>query len=233
MPEIAALKLSDVTVRYDQSESDAIENLSLEIQPGQRMALLGLNGAGKTTVLSIPVGLVPYSGQAEVSGIPVEKKHLAEIRRKVGVLFSVPDDQILFPRVLDDVMFGLKKRGVERDQAEQQARKTLELMGIPDLADSSPHRLSHGQKLRVALAGALVIEPDLLLLDEPAGALDPIGQKQLADHLKTLPTAMLIASHNLPFARSACTHYVVIHQGRLQGPPKPAADLPADPEQLW
>jgi cobalt/nickel transport system ATP-binding protein len=233
MPEIAALRLTDVSVRYDQSEADAIENLSLEIQPGQRMALLGLNGAGKTTVLSIPVGLVPHSGHAEVSGIPVEKKHLAEIRRKVGVLFSVPDDQILFPRVLDDVMFGLKKRGVARDQAEQQARKTLDLMGIPDLADSSPHRLSHGQKLRVALAGALVIEPDLLLLDEPAGALDPIGQKQLAEHLTTLPTAMLIASHNLPFTRSACTHYVVIHQGRLQGPPKPTTELPADPEQLW
>jgi cobalt/nickel transport system ATP-binding protein len=233
MPEIAALKFTDVTVRYDQSETNAIENLSLEVQPGQRMALLGLNGAGKTTVLSIPVGLVPYSGHAEVSGIPVEKKRLAEIRRKVGVLFSVPDDQILFPRVIDDVMFGLRKRGVSRDQAEQQARKTLDLMGIADLASASPHRLSHGQKLRVALAGALVIEPDLLLLDEPAGALDPIGQKQLAEHLKTLPTAMLIASHNLAFTRSACTHYVLIHKGRLQGPPKPTADLPADPEQLW
>jgi cobalt/nickel transport system ATP-binding protein len=233
MPEIAALKLTDVTVRYDQGDANAIENCSLEVQPGQRMALLGLNGAGKTTVLSIPVGLVPYSGHAEVSGIPVEKKRLTEIRRKVGVLFSVPDDQILFPRVLDDVLFGLRKRGVERQAAEHQARNMLELMGISDLADSSPHRLSHGQKLRVALAGALVVNPDLLLLDEPAGALDPIGQKQLADHLKTLPTAMLIASHNLPFARSACTHYVVIHKGRLQGPPKPISDLPTDPEQLW
>ena len=233
MPEITALKFADVTVRYDQSQTNAIENLSLEVKPGQRMALLGLNGAGKTTVLSIPVGLVPFSGHAEVSGIPVEKKRLAEIRRKVGVLFSVPDDQILFPRVLDDVMFGLRKRGIEREPADHHARKMLDLMGIPDLADQSPHRLSHGQKLRVALAGALVIEPDLLLLDEPAGALDPIGQNQLADHLKTLPTAMLIASHNLPFARSACTHYVVIDKGHLQAPPKPITDLPTVPEQLW
>ena len=233
MPEITALKFADVTVRYDQSQTNAIENLSLEVKPGQRMALLGLNGAGKTTVLSIPVGLVPFSGHAEVSGIPVEKKRLAEIRRKVGVLFSVPDDQILFPRVLDDVMFGLRKRGIEREPADHHARKMLDLMGIPNLADQSPHRLSHGQKLRVALAGALVIEPDLLLLDEPAGALDPIGQNQLADHLKTLPTAMLIASHNLPFARSACTHYVVIDKGHLQAPPKPITDLPTVPEQLW
>lgn len=233
MPEVAALKLEDVTVRYDQSEADAIQNLTLEVQPGQRMALLGLNGAGKTTVLSVPVGLVPYSGRAEVSGIPVDKKRLAEVRRRVGVLFSVPDDQILFPRVLDDVMFGLRKRGVERHAAEQQARKTLELMGIADLAGSSPHRLSHGQKLRVALAGALVIDPDLLLLDEPAGALDPIGQKQLADHLKTLPTAMLIASHNLPFTRSACTHYVVIERGLLRSPVKSIGELPDDPLNLW
>jgi cobalt/nickel transport system ATP-binding protein len=203
------------------------------VQPGQRVALLGLNGAGKTTVLSIPVGLVPFSGHAEVSGIPVLKKNLADIRRKIGVLFSVPDDQILFPRVLDDVLFGLRKRGVEREQAESQARKMLDLMGIPDLADASPHRLSHGQKLRVALAGALVVDPDLLLLDEPAGALDPIGQKQLAEHLRTLPTAMLIASHNLPFARSACTHYAVIDKGRLQGSPKTISDLPTVPEQLW
>ena len=227
------MKLADITVRYDQSEANAIENLSLEIQPGQRMALLGLNGAGKTTVLSIPVGLVPYTGHAEVSGIPVEKKHLAEIRRKVGVLFSVPDDQILFPRVLDDVMFGLRKRGMERSEAEMHATRTLELMGIPDLANSSPHHLSHGQKLRVALAGALVIEPDLLLLDEPAGALDPIGQKQLAEHLKTLPTAMLIASHNLTFTRSACTHFVMIVNGRIESTPKPIDELPDDPRKLW
>jgi len=233
MSEVAALKLSDVSVRYEHSRENAIEQCSLEVRPGQRMALLGLNGAGKTTVLSIPVGLVPFSGRAEVSGIPVEGKNLAEIRRKVGVLFAVPDDQILFPRVLDDVMFGLRKRGMERKEAELQARKTLELMGILDLAEASPHRLSHGQKLRVALAGALVIEPDLLLLDEPAGALDPIGQKQLAEHLSTLPTAMLIASHNLPFARAACTHYTVIDRGRLQAAPKPITELPANPEELW
>ncbi len=233
MPEIAALKLEDVTVRYQHGESPAVDNCTVEVMPGQRMALLGLNGAGKTTVLSIPVGLVPFTGRAEVSGIPVEKKNLAEIRRKVGVLFPVPDDQILFPRVLDDVMFGLRKRGAERQEAEQQARKTLDLMGIPDLAEQSPHRLSHGQKLRVALAGALVIEPDLLLLDEPAGALDPLGQKQLADHLSTLPTAMLIASHNLPFARSACTHFVVIDRGALRPPPKPINELPDDPSSLW
>ena len=114
-----------------------------------------------------------------------------------------------------------------------QARKMLKLMGIPNLADATPYRLSHGQKLRVALAGALVIEPDLLLLDEPAGALDPIGQKQLAEHLRTLPTAMLIASHNLPFARSACTHYVVIDKGRLRAPPKTIDELPDDPLYLW
>jgi cobalt/nickel transport system ATP-binding protein len=234
MPEVtAALKLTDVTVRYERSDKPAVESCSLEVKPGQRMALLGLNGAGKTTLLSVPLGLIPYSGAARVSGIPVERKRLAEIRQKIGVLFPVPDDQILFPRVLDDVLFGLRKRGVKREAAESQARKMLDLMGIPDLADSSPHRLSHGQKLRVALAGALVIDPDLLLLDEPAGALDPIGQKQLADHLKTLPTAMLIASHNLPFARSACTHYVVIDQGHLRASPKPIDELSDDPLHVW
>ncbi len=227
------LVLRDIRVSYPGSDGAVVEEVNLSLEPGQRLALLGLNGSGKTTLLLVPAGLIPFTGRAEVSGLEVVKANLAAVRRRIGFLFAVPEDQILFPRVLDDVLFTLDRRGVGGEEAREEARRMLRLVRIGELEARNPHALSHGERMRVALAGALVGESELLLLDEPSAALDPPGRAALAALLTGLPPAMIIATHDLAFARTACTHWTVLDAGRLRGPVRPIADLPADPLQIW
>ena len=127
----------------------------------------------------------------------------------------MPEDQILFPRVIDDVAFSLRSRGASPAEARERGRAALAAMGAPGIEDRPPGELSHGQRLRVALAGALVAEPAILLLDEPSAGLDPPGRRELAAHLATLPAAMLVATHDIEFARSACDRFVLLEEGRI------------------
>lgn len=210
------LTLSDVSINYPGVERPAIAGLSFEIGSGERVALLGLNGAGKTTVFQALVGLIPSRGTIKVGGVTLERSSLRTIRDKVGFLFNVPEDQLLFPEVLDDVAFGLTSRGVPRPEARERALGMLERLGAKELGERSVHRLSHGQKLRVALAGALVGEPELLLLDEPSAGLDPPGRRGLSELLANIPAAVLLATHDLGFARRTCGRYILLREGRLE-----------------
>jgi len=205
-----ALTLRDVSVRYPGAERPAIADISFEIGHCERVALLGLNGAGKTTILQAVVGLIPSQGMIAVGGVALDRSSLRTIRDKLGFLFNVPEDQLLFPDVLDDVAFGLASRGVPRTEARERARQMLARLGARELVGQSVHKLSHGQKLRVALAGALVGDPELLLLDEPAAGLDPPGKRGLS------PASTLVATHDLEFARKTCGRYLLLNEGRLE-----------------
>jgi energy-coupling factor transporter ATP-binding protein EcfA2 len=221
----SALSFHDVSVRYRQEDPFVLHGISLDIAPGERVALLGLNGSGKTTLLYSAVGLVPYAGEISVGDVILSKTTERSIRDHVGFLFGIPDDQILFPNVLDDIAFTMERRGIPREEARQQALPIMKSLGIDNLAARSPHRLSHGQMQRVALAGALVSKPPLLLLDEPSAALDPVGKEETAGLLVSLNTAMLIATHDLAFARSVCNRFVVLVNGTI-------ADDRTDPESI-
>jgi cobalt/nickel transport system ATP-binding protein len=209
------LHIEKVTARYQGSSRNALENCSFDLREGEHVALLGLNGSGKTSLLMAAAGLVPFQGVIDVDGIRISEQSLAEVRRKLGFLFSVPDDQLLFPRVVDDVAFSLKRQGVGPEEAHRRSERMLAAMGIGDLRDSAPYELSHGQKMRVALAGALVHEPRLLLLDEPSGALDPPGKRSLASFFNTCASAMLIATHDLAFATECCSRYIILDGGKV------------------
>ncbi len=198
------LECRNVRIAYPNAERATLENVSFQIEEGERVALLGLNGTGKTTLLKSMVGLLPHEGEIRVDGVSITPKTLSEIRRKVGFLFNVPEDQLLFPRVLDDVAFGLKQQKVARKDAARRALQVLEALEIAHLSERPVYELSHGQKLRVALAGILVTEPKLLLLDEPTAGLDPPGKKNLAELLKTLDASILVATHDIAFARYLC-----------------------------
>lgn len=179
------------------------------------MALVGLNGSGKTTLLMATVGLIPHEGEIEVCGISVTSGTLPQVRDRVGFLFNVPEDQLLFPRVIDDVAFGLVRRGVPAVQAAEKAKAMLQSLKLDHLAEQSLHHLSHGQKQLVALAGALVAEPPLLLLDEPSAGLDPPAKHALASLLRHQPAAMLVATHDLAFAQKLCDRFIMLVQGHL------------------
>lgn len=209
----SALSFRNVSVRYRPEDPLVLHGISLDIAPGDRVALLGLNGSGKTTLLYSAVGLVPFDGEISVGDVILSKATERSIRDHIGFLFGIPDEQILFPNVLDDIAFTLERRGIPREEARQKVLPVMKSLGIENLADRSPHRLSHGQMQRVALAGALVSKPPLLLLDEPSAALDPVGKEETARLLVSLNTAMLIATHDVGFASLVCNRFVVLANG--------------------
>jgi len=221
----AALELRRVTVRRDPDQAPALCEVSLSVGPGERVALVGCNGSGKTTLLLAVVGLLEHQGEIEVGGAPVIPATLEEVRRSVGFLFNLPEDQLLFPRVIDDVAFSLHRLGTPPGDGHQSALRALSELGVGHLADRPVHHLSHGQKQLAALAGALVGNPELLLLDEPSSGLDPPGRRHLADLLCRRTEAMLLATHDLEFARRVCSRFVMLEQGRVVEGTSAAADV--------
>ncbi len=212
-----ALRFSGVSARYAAGDPQALLDCTFVVNAGERTALVGPNGSGKTTVLLATVGLVPHEGEITVAGSKVERASLQTVRDGVGFLFANPEDQILLPRVIDDVAFSLTSRGVPTEEAEAAARAALARLNGAELGERSPFRMSQGQRLRAALAGALVSNPPLLLLDEPTSGMDREGREILAADLRSLTSAMLIATHDLDFARSCCTRYLRIENGRVVG----------------
>lgn len=210
-----ALVFDGVTVRYEPDAPPVIVGVSFTLAAGERAALVGLNGSGKTTLFMAAVGLVGHEGVIRVCGTPVARRTAAEVRRNTGFLFNVPEDQLLFPKVIEDAAFGLLRRGEEREEAYRKARKALGDLGVGTLAERPVHHLSHGQKQRVALAGALVTRPPLLLLDEPSAGLDPPGKLALAGLLDRLDAAMLVATHDLDFAGRLCRRFIALDGGRI------------------
>jgi cobalt/nickel transport system ATP-binding protein len=210
-----ALAFDGVTVRYEPGAAPVLEDVTFSVAAGERAALIGFNGSGKTTLLMAAVGLIAHEGGIRICGTPVARRTAASVREKVGFLFNVPEDQLLFPKVIEDAAFGLLRRGEERMEAFNKARAVLEALGVGKLAERPIHHLSHGQKQRVALAGALITRPPLLLLDEPSAGLDPPGKLALARLLDRLDAAMLVATHDLEFAGRLCRRFIVLDDGRI------------------
>ncbi len=210
-----ALEFDSVSVAYAGDARPSISNVTLRIGAGERVALLGNNGSGKTTLLFAAAGLIPHTGVIRIGGVALGPSTREEIRLRVGFLFSNPEDQILLPRVLDDVAFALARRGVPAAEQSIEASAMLRQLDSEGLAERSPHQLSQGERLRVALAGALIARPPLLLLDEPSENLDPPGKRRLASILVETGAAIVLATHDLRFAGRCCTRFVVLAGGEV------------------
>jgi energy-coupling factor transporter ATP-binding protein EcfA2 len=210
------LEFKSVTIRYPGNSNNTISNVSFHVHHDERVALFGLNGSGKTTLLLAAVGLVPFTGSIFIDGILVEKKNLQKARDRIGFLFNIPEDQILFPRVLDDVAYGLIRKGTPTKTAHENAMSVLAALGVLDIAECSPFQLSHGQRQRIALAGALVTHPSVMLLDEPSSALDPPGKLSLAVLLRSVASSIVIATHDVEFASRTCSRFLVLCENELR-----------------
>lgn len=192
----------------------ALYGVNLHVHAGERVALLGPNGAGKTTlVLHLNGILTGGAGAVAISGLEVTKKNLPEIRRRVGVVFQDPDDQLFMPRVRDDVAFGPANLGVKGAELDRQVMEALDRVGMADFADRPPHHLSFGQRRRVAVATVLVMEPEILILDEPSSNLDPASRRELAEILKSLDVTVMMVTHDLPYALELCERSVILSDG--------------------
>ena len=207
------LDLRSVAFAYPDGHQ-ALFGVDLQVQRGERVAVLGPNGAGKTTlVLHLNGILQPGAGTVSVSGLPVVKDNLAEIRRRVGIVFQDPDDQLFMGSVRDDVAFGPRNLGVRGAELDRQVMTALDMVGMADFADRPPHHLSFGQRRRVAVATVLVMEPEIIVLDEPSSNLDPASRRELADILTGLDVTLMMVTHDLPYALQLCPRAIVLSDG--------------------
>ena len=212
--------------RYDDGTT-ALAGVDFQLESGESVALMGPNGSGKTTFVLHLNGLLMGEGKVVICGLQVQKKHLGMIRRKVGMVFQNSDDQLFMPTVLEDVAFGLRNIGMEPEAAAARALVALEAAGMPPAAAGrAPYHLSAGEKKRVAIAGVLAMDPEILVLDEPTTFLDPPAQRSLAGWLSQLPQAKLIVTHNIWFAAAICKRAVFFREGRIvaDGPVPEIAD---------
>ncbi len=194
----------------------ALRNVSLHIHPGERIALLGPNGAGKSTLVLHMNGIhLPQQGSVTVSGILLDKRSVMEIRRRVGVVFQDPDDQLFMTTVIEDVGFGPRNLGMEGEELDRRVAESLAAVDVSDLADRPPNHLSFGQKRRVAIAGVLAMRPDIIVLDEPTANLDPASRRELTQILHQLDITQLIVTHDLLYALEVCDRSVILDRGEI------------------
>ncbi|AKK27157.1 energy-coupling factor ABC transporter ATP-binding protein [Mycobacterium sp. EPa45] len=208
-----AIRVEALHYRYPDGRV-ALDGVDLTIAAGERVAILGPNGAGKTTLMLHLNGvLTAASGSVEISGIALNRKTLRDIRRRVGLVFQDPDDQLFMPTVAQDVAFGPANFGVTGDALAARVAAALGVVSMTEHADRSPAHLSGGQRRRAALATVLACEPEILVLDEPSANLDPVARRELAETLATLPATMVIVTHDLPYAAQLCDRAIVLDGG--------------------
>jgi cobalt/nickel transport system ATP-binding protein len=223
----AALEVRELAFAYPDG-TQALFGVDITVDRGERVALLGPNGAGKTTLVLHLNAIHPAQhGEVRVGGLPATKDNLREIRRRVGIVFQDPDDQLFMPTVREDVAFGPANMGLAGDELEERVLQALEAVGMAVFADRPPHHLSFGQRRRVSVATVLAMEPEILVLDEPSSNLDPAGRRELADILRSLEITMLMVTHDLPYALELCPRALVINGGRIVADGK-TADILAD-----
>ncbi|CAM03108.1 energy-coupling factor ABC transporter ATP-binding protein [Saccharopolyspora erythraea] len=226
-----ALRVEGLRYSYPDGH-EALRGVDLSIAHGERVALLGPNGAGKTTLtLHLNGVLRGDAGRVSVGGLELTERHVREIRRRVGVVFQDPDDQLFMPTVREDVEFGPLNFGFRGAQLEQRVDDALSAVGMTEHSGRSPLHLSGGQRKRVALATVLACDPEILVLDEPSSNLEPVARRELAELLLGLGRTMLMVTHDLPYALQLCPRSVLIDDGVVVAD-RPTRELLADTELL-
>lgn len=229
------IRVENLNHRYGGKPS--LEDLSFRIQAGEKVVLLGSNGCGKSTLLKILDGLIaPASGTLEYDGQPIDPARLkrgplrSRFRREVGLLFQNPDVMLFNPSVHDEIAFGPRQAGMQ--DVEDRVRHWAALVGVDGFLERPPFTLSGGEKQKVALAALLAVEPRLLLLDEPAAALDPRSTGWLVDFLAQLPVTLLTTTHNLSLAEELGTRALVLGENHRLLHDGPIAPFLQDTEKL-
>jgi cobalt/nickel transport system ATP-binding protein len=214
------IELADVVFAYPDGRQ-ALYGVTLRIDAGERVALLGPNGAGKTTLVLHLNGILGAvaggvgAGRIRIGGLDVTRGNLPEIRRRVGIVFQDPDDQLFMPTVRDDVAFGPANLGLRGAALDKAVHDALAKVNMLEHIDRPPHHLSFGQRRRVAVATVLAMNPQVLVLDEPSSNLDPASRRELAEILLGLDVTVLMVTHDLPYALQLCSRSVLLDDGRV------------------
>jgi cobalt/nickel transport system ATP-binding protein len=235
--DVPAVKVRGLSYRYPDGRP-ALKGVDLTIMPGESIALVGPNGAGKSTLLLHLNGILPGTGKNAqalhshgsegssqpngqfepnlwIDGLEVNARNAPEVRRRVGLLFQDPDDQLFSTSVIEDVAFGPLNLGKKKAEARQIALDCLARVDLLEAADRPPHHLSFGERKRVCLAGVLACDPSVLVLDEPSANLDPRGRRRFIHLIRSLPATKLIATHDLEMALELCERTILLDNGQI------------------
>jgi energy-coupling factor transporter ATP-binding protein EcfA2 len=244
MADAPIISLADLTVTYAGSERPALSGIDLEIAPGECVGIMGLNGAGKTTLGLCLNGVIPQllsatvTGRALVAGRDPTTNPVREMARTVGIVLDNPEYQLSQATVADEVAFGLENLGVAPESMPERIASALEAVGLAGLEKRSPFALSGGQQQRLAIASVLVMEPAILVMDEPTAHLDPIGTAEVFDIIRRLNRdagmTVLIAEHDVEALAGHVDRIVVLAEGRvaLEGRPRIVLGRVAELEAL-
>ena len=208
------MEIKDLDYAYPDG-TIALRGVNLTVEEGESVGIVGPNGAGKSTLLLHLNGILTGRGEVRIFGLGVERKNLREIRRRVGLVFQDPDDQLFSPTVFDDVAFGPINMGLPREEVEAAVARALEEVGVTGQERRSAHHLSYGQKKRVSIATVLSMRPDLLVLDEPSSNLDPRARREFSELLQGMKITKILVAHDLPFVFENCDRVVVMSGGRV------------------
>ena len=216
-----ALDLAAVCYSYPDG-TVALSGIDLSVQAGQKVALVGPNGAGKSTLLLAIGGFLPAVGRICVDGEELSTKTVRSVRRRLGIVFQNPDEQLFMPSLSEDVAFGPLNLGYSGHEVTDRVAQALEAVGLAGLENRAPHHLSIGQKRAAAIATVLAMNPAVLLMDEPASNLDPRGRGRLIEVLEGMDITMIIAGHDLDMMARLCRRCVVVDGGKIvaDGPAK-------------
>jgi energy-coupling factor transport system ATP-binding protein len=230
---VALARVSEVSFAYPGGH-EALRDVSLELEPGEVVALLGPSGGGKSTLLRALAGLVPhfhggrFSGSVEVAGLDTRRVHPAQLAGTVATLFQDPEDQVVFTRVAAEVAFGLENLGTPPPQILPRAAQALAAVGAAHLAERPVAELSGGELQRICLASTLALEPRLLLLDEPTSQLDPDGAATAIELARESGAAVVVSEQRPERVLEACDRVVFVADGRIQDGDPPHAWLPRE-----
>ena len=215
------IEFENVSFAYEKNRL-VIENLSFRIGTGESVGLIGANGAGKSTVMKLLLGLVRGSGKITVDGAEVNSASLAHIRRKLGFVLQNSDNQMFMPTVYEDMIFAPLNYGLSREETEARVDHVLKELGLEDLKHRHNHRISGGEKRMAAIATILAMEPEVILMDEPTSALDPYNRRMVINTIRALPKTKIITSHDLDMILDTCGRVILLSHGEI------AADGPAN-----
>lgn len=209
------IEFKNVTCEYERGKA-VINGVSFIIESGESVGLIGANGAGKSTIMKVLLGLVEHKGEIIVDGSYVNKENIAEIRKKIGFVLQNSDNQMFMPTVYDDMMFGPMNYGLSKEDAEARVDRVLESLNITYLKDKYNHKISGGEKRMAAIATILAMEPSVIVMDEPSSSLDPYNRRMIINAIKGINETKIIASHDLDMILDICDKVILVAEGTIK-----------------
>ena len=215
------IEVKNVSFEYESGRK-ALDDVSFSCGKGERIGLIGANGAGKSTLIKAMLGLIPFDGSIRLFGREVRKENLSEIRSRTGYVLQNSDHQMFMPKVYDDMIFAPRNYGLSVEETEKRIDNVLEQLQITDLKYRYNHKISGGEKKMASIAVILVMNPELIIMDEPTASLDPRNRRRVINAVNGLDATRIITSHDLDMIRETCGRIILLNEGKI------AADGNAD-----